>query len=397
MANDPRIRTNSHTLTQRVDTTAHAIQHTVNTVANKITTAEHAISTVVNDVNAIEGLLFGQPSTGPLSLGQSTGVNFNFYPYGATPYAMALASQHAPKTKFLFVVQFNFVDSSVASIFNNDEKMTAFLVKTALRPTVKFDYEDINLYNFRTKLLKKTEYDPMTLSFYDDGQNNVGRFYSKYISMTSPVSRISNASIYETNGMNFSDPANLSASTGPLINNTKTIFSNVNLYHIYDWGRRMTVYSFINPRIISLTPSELDMSSNEPSELHLQFNYDGLFVNDDVDVDSSITDLTNFGGLPIIPNIDSSFSTSSIPPSSTASDFPEPGSTGAPALTNTTMPGSGLATSPIRPQFPIIQSSTTNATPTLAGFVRSITNTTALGATSVRDVTATYGTLTHLF
>jgi hypothetical protein len=86
---------------------------------------------------------------------------------GAKPYAVDLI-RLAPKYKFLFVVQIEF-DPDFQQIMSGIDP--AFVIKQSSRPNVQFEYEDVNQYNFRSKVAKKVMYEPVTMKFYDDDYN----------------------------------------------------------------------------------------------------------------------------------------------------------------------------------------------------------------------------------
>jgi len=230
----------------------------------------------------------------------------------ASPYAMDLIAR-APKSKFLFVVQFTFSTPYVT--MGNRIKDFAFVIKQTDRPTVQFDYEDINMYNFKTKVIRKTTYNPISMRFYDDTTNEGMHFYNSYLRAVSPVANISSSTQLEENGLKF-DQRNkhaalgtpthgYSASVGPLLDNAKTVLDSVKLFHVFDNGHLMNVYNFFSPKILELQMDELNMAdSGEGNEIMLQFGYDGLYIEPNEPVDPSvgvvnIKELTSGGNWPL--------------------------------------------------------------------------------------------------
>jgi hypothetical protein len=166
---------------------------------------------------------------------------------------------------------------------------TAFVVKRAQRPTVSFEYEDINYYNFRSKVLKKSEYQPLQLTFYDDKLGNALKFYNRYLQIISPVSRGNGvSSTFEERGMLFDpDNFNATASIGAVGDTTKTILQQINLYHLVDGGRQVDRYQFDSPRFQSITLDDLDMTDGGTgTEVMLEFNYDRLFIEPNLPINS---------------------------------------------------------------------------------------------------------------
>lgn len=229
----------------------------------------------------------------------------------ASPYAMDLIA-YAPKFKFMFVLDIKF-SPAYASDWQDIASSTAFVVKRSTRPGLDIEYEDVNMYNFHTKVPRKIAYPPITMSFYDDNKNAAHLFYTAYMRAMSPIANMKNkqpqTSLYEINSMNFNrDPdtatfdANspsikgYAASLGTLLDDSKSLISEIRLFHIFDYGRLVNIYNFYNPRIMSFTPSELDMSeSGSGADFEFQFAYDGLFIdpgydlkeyNDEIDMET---------------------------------------------------------------------------------------------------------------
>ena len=226
----------------------------------------------------------------------------------ASPYAEALAYTYSPKSKFLYIVQFVY-NSDFAAFNEIAGKYTAFVARTATRPNIRFDYEEINLYNFRTRIPKRTEYDPMTLTFYDDNQNSSMDFYYWQLFLINPLSRVGQlgSAEYEQSGMEWDSP-NWSGSLSPPPGSSqhKNILKRITVYHLHDFGRYMNIFHFYNPKILELQLDELDMASSEIPQVSVQFAYDGLHIEPGVTVDPqsnggeyNVEDLTNFGKYPI--------------------------------------------------------------------------------------------------
>lgn len=218
----------------------------------------------------------------------------------ASPYAIDLIGR-APKYKFLFVVQF-IANSGYGPLSGQEfgPLDMAFTVKRSSRPNIKYHMDDVNYYNFRSKVVTKAEFEEMTMSFHDDTLNIAGQFYHSYMRAMSPITGIqaegASPDILESSGMDFVNrtlvpnqiinqiPADMYASsTGVLADDRKQVFSEIRIYHLFDSGNRMNVWRFFNPRISSLMLDDLDMSvGTEGSELSMTFNYDSVFLDPDV-------------------------------------------------------------------------------------------------------------------
>jgi len=212
----------------------------------------------------------------------------------ASPYAIDLIAR-APKYKFLFMVQF--VTAAGYSELDEIMRGMAFVVKKSSRPKITYQTEPVNYYNYRTKLITKTEFDEMNMSFHDDILNNAIQFYTAYLKAMTPIANMTpqqspTQDAFEQLGMSFKDNMSLdaegmpiktnryAASLGPLNNDNKQgIFKEIILYHVYNNGAMVNVYHFLNPRITTLIPDDVDMSvGNEGNELSITFAYDTVFV-----------------------------------------------------------------------------------------------------------------------
>ena len=240
---------------------------------------------------------------------------------GASPYAMDLIA-FAPKQQFLFIIEIEFAPAY--NQWNENARQTAFVIKTSSRPKFNIDYEEVNMYGFRTRVPRKVEYQPMGMSFIDDNKNAAHEFYVSYMRAMSPIANWKNKSPqdgqYERSGMDFGrtpqswtfapnvSPQTLShsASLGPLDNSTTSLIKEIRLHHVFDYGNKMTTYYFFNPRITSFMPSDLTMAeSGEGCSYEFEFNYDGIYIDHMIDLNSYPTrlkDLTKtYGTRPIDP------------------------------------------------------------------------------------------------
>lgn len=245
----------------------------------------------------------------------------------ASPYAVDLIA-YAPKYNFLFIIDVQF--SEPYKEWGGDKSFgdgLAFVVKRSTRPAVEFDYEEVNMYNFWTRVPKRTIYPPVTMSFYDDNKNAAHLFYTAYMRAMSPIANMYNrfpqVGSYEVDNMNWQRPADgatfdetspelfgYSSSLGPLLDNKTSIIQRIRLFHVFDYGRLMNVYNFFNPRILSFTPTPLNMAeTGDGAEFEFEFAYDGMFIEPGYSVEAKggfasadIGGLTSHGNTyPIIP------------------------------------------------------------------------------------------------
>lgn len=255
-------------------------------------------------------------------------VNGKFEGCFASPYATDLIRK-APKYKFNFVVEFEWTTPYADEDQIRNGMFIAFVVKNTTRPNIRYDYEDVNMYNFRTRAIKRMEYEPMTMRFLDDDENNALRFYNRYYKAMSPIGNLPSGSngtaddVFSANvntsqelqeagmgpilggaGQTNNDQTrgfplgaqvtqNYSASIGPLKgvgegtnNDTRQPLKRITIYHIFDQGRKLNVYTMYNPKMTELTLDELDHSiGTEGAEVQLTFTYDALNIVTDASFD----------------------------------------------------------------------------------------------------------------
>ena len=211
-------------------------------------------------------------------------------------YASNLIPHHQPKFKFMFMVELVFhpeYQQLLSKSLLNKKSEFEFVVKNSSRPNVSFEYEEINMYNYWTRVPKRTLYEPMTMRFYDDDANSSNSFYTNYMRAMSPISNEGGGDTmifpqqYQENSMSakpISRPDEVTnqkggASLGALNNDATNILTEIRLYQLYDWGRLLNVYHMYNPKITNMNLDDLDMAdSGAGSELEIQFAYDGLYV-----------------------------------------------------------------------------------------------------------------------
>lgn len=217
----------------------------------------------------------------------------------ASPYATDLV-RYGVKFKFLFVAHINF-RKNYLNMANVDP---SFIVKTADRPSITYEYEDINMYNFRTKVAKRSSYAPVKFTFYDDEQNTAVAFYNAMMRLMTPSANNVSPLTLETTGMDFGNLAATStgtdsgaqgiptyshgASIGPMLGTDVSIIESIDLYHVYSGGQKVNQYRFINPRVTTLGLDSMDMANEGTTELEMEFAYDAIEITNAV----SMTNIT---------------------------------------------------------------------------------------------------------
>ena len=228
--------------------------------------------------------------------------------WNTTPYAGALASGLGGfdgKTRFLFKVYFSFnpniveLANTIGVDFQNVvNRNLTYNIKQIDHIKYNFQYDEINMYNFRTKYLRKIIHDDISFKLYDDVANNALSFLNAYTQLLSPQSRSSwsTGANLSSHGMAFSDTlaGNDSASRGMIgVNGTENgILSSIKIEQYYlDRSNpsltqtqvrnaiKVNTFTFTNPRITSWNIDDLDYdSASTVSMASVSFNYDAIYM-----------------------------------------------------------------------------------------------------------------------
>lgn len=242
----------------------------------------------------------------------------------ATSYAASLsgATNYRPKLKFLFKVQFIFTEEAKAAfpeVFAaNTSNDFTFMIKSVDRPKIDFEYEeDVNMYNFRTKVLKKIRHRDLTMVFMDDAGNRVFNFFRTLMMLHSPITRRQLLRDRSTtkpdnktagpefgSGMKFSgiqldgQSASDNAHRGVINSQFGNSIAAIRVKQIFvdpssslANATKMVSFDFVNPRIVSFDLDELTHESSEVNLLTMVFDYDWMEM---VDIGTLGTSLTPY-------------------------------------------------------------------------------------------------------
>lgn len=183
----------------------------------------------------------------------------------------------APKYKFLFKVAFYF-DTNYIDVQN---KEFVYLVKNIDKPKVDFEYEEVNMYNYRTKVLKTVKNQVLSLEFIDDIDNKVMDFFNAYRMAYSPLASLppSYRGLYEKAGMNFTDRKLLSANSGQLKGVSHTMLRGITVCQIFGHGTRANYFHFTNPKIEAFDFDNMDFEDGSTgNNMNVSFTYDSLYI-----------------------------------------------------------------------------------------------------------------------
>lgn len=226
------------------------------------------------------------------------------------------AGKDQPKYKFNYTVSFAYrstIKSALPSkasyganetATENQDKMrsVAFGIKQASRPSPTVILQDVNFYNYRTKISTKVDYGAITLVFYDDVNNRAHDILATYLQTISPIANVSNplyAGMYdviaqgEVQDSTFPNVSSLGAlnnseSLGPVQSITLT-----QMLPLRATGDSLTEssvqYIYMNPKIINMSLDDVDVTVSEVSTVSMTFVYDSVFINKVSSSSNSVT------------------------------------------------------------------------------------------------------------
>lgn len=216
---------------------------------------------------------------------------FNQYKFGtagswqAPMYASDLNDHHA-KLKFLFKVTFS--GFGVSDFF--------CYVHRCDKPKVRLNHQDVNYYNFRTRVLVSTTYDPLSITFLDEIGNSVNTFFADYLRKHSGTG----------NGeYGIQKGFGLSSSTIPYSKGYSDSGATITIEQIFANGLLTNRFVFVNARVESFDFDELSMEESAGSMMTMIFSYDALktyTVNNNLMHTWGATDLLMGGGTSGKPN-----------------------------------------------------------------------------------------------
>lgn len=209
--------------------------------------------------------------------------------YESTHYADDL-NTHFPKFKFLFKVKF--------VGWSTGKTIFEYFVHRIDKPKVRFVHQDVNYYNFRTRVLTHVLYEPLSITFLDEVGDSVNAFFATYMASMSGTGRgnygidrgwyDASSSIPYTNG--YSDEFGRQI----IIEQIFPHFAGQN--STFQANR----FYLLNPRIETFDFDELTHEdSSAGSMANMTFSYDAIYcetVNDKTVYSWGMTDLLHGGG-----------------------------------------------------------------------------------------------------
>lgn len=184
------------------------------------------------------------------------------------------AGLDSPKLKFNFTMSLEYVGMN-AEQGNDAPYEITFGIKQITRPAPNVIYEDVNYYNFMTKVATKVDFGVVTVTVYDDRNNRAHGIFKNYMEAISPITKRTRDQATLLDKYGQSDASLL----GPLPSGARHgVIKNLRVNHIIDWTGKTVIYDFLNPKIQNVTLDELDMTASDVNTITFTFLYDTYHV-----------------------------------------------------------------------------------------------------------------------
>jgi hypothetical protein len=188
-----------------------------------------------------------------------------------------------PKTRYTFLVQIVLVPE-----YQKISTDFTFLINKFDKPTFEIEYEEVNFYNFRSQVPKRSIMHPVNFTMHNDIQNKSMNFIVSYMRRISPIFNQSNMNEYEARGMDFAmSTGSYGLITKPQDETSELstrIISHITIYEVFNHSQTMDVYTYYRPQIKSVKFADYDMSASEPSDITVEFVYDNASIDTGVEV-----------------------------------------------------------------------------------------------------------------
>lgn len=228
--------------------------------------------------------------------------------WDSVSYATGLSGTNfRPKLKCMFKVKFDFTEDFKSTLTRDYNVSMAemndftFAVKSSDRPKISFEYEDdINKYNFRTKVLKKITHRDITMVFHDDVGNRMFTLFSAIMTSYLPIMRRalkrdksleapSVRGVEALSGMDFikndTNGRSMRDAYGEDAQTTGLPISSIRLQQIFfdnsediDNAVKMVSFDFMNPKISAFDLDEVSYEQTDASSISLTFDYEWMEV-----------------------------------------------------------------------------------------------------------------------
>lgn len=247
--------------------------------------------------------VFGVPPPDASGVSANPTVH-DFGVWDTTRYAAALVRpdqvEFNPKLKFLFKVSFKFdpylVDAARQLGYDLSwlEQTVPFTIRHIDRPKFDYEYEEVNMYNFRTKVLKSIRHREVSFTLFDDVGNNVLNFINLYRKLQQPITRTnqSPSARHEDYGFQFDQSLSSldTAFRGVLPGDRKNILEKMTIHQLYvergnqngvpaSWVKSID-YVFMNPRFTNIDLDDMDHENGGSFNLiTIASDFDSMYMD----------------------------------------------------------------------------------------------------------------------
>jgi len=185
----------------------------------------------------------------------------------------------APKNSYLFHVAFD-VNSTLSRLPNLEKIKLGLMVKTVSLPKYTVDAKTMNAYNRPNIVQNKIKYDPVTITFHDDGADVVRDFWYDYMSHYYRDSDYSPSFYQQSTRYNEQQsehwgylPAKYQSS-----GSVERILNFIKIYSLYQ--KRFTEYILVNPTVTSFQHGQHSYSdTNGTMENTMTVSYETVLYN----------------------------------------------------------------------------------------------------------------------
>lgn len=208
-------------------------------------------------------------------------------------YARHIADKFFPKYASLYAVRFHIRSDMVDNIHPmfSEGLGFEFLCTKITRPSVEYEVEEINKYNQRIYVQKKTTYSSLSCDFIDDDSNYVHNVMNLMMSYYTPAMSLVKGAT-NSNILNFPDnteynkdssyfvyhSGEIASSKGPekgsasLSMDFEPLIEKIEIFHLHKFGQNVTKYTIFGPVLKSVNFSELASDSSDIPSISCEFN-----------------------------------------------------------------------------------------------------------------------------
>lgn len=207
-----------------------------------------------------------------------------------------MLSTETPKYNFSFTVEFFYSgklnNRGLPETNRQEIKNNMFAVTKVSRPQPTINYQKVNFYNFRTNVATSVDYGQVNISFYDDASNRAFQIFMEYLKAVSPIANVDHhyANALDKYGQKKDDKP-YTASVGPLdmdggsadgeTTRRHGLIKRLRLNHFYkeNGSEKVIHYDYMNPKIVTASLSDVDMTQNGVTMVDMAFIYDSVYIS----------------------------------------------------------------------------------------------------------------------